>query len=70
MVYTPRWFPDPFAKDDVVMGRHYLVIFEYDYERLINRINTYLELCSGETWQDVARKVARIGLWEFEDYKG
>jgi hypothetical protein len=24
---------------------------------------------SGATWREVAEKLARIGLWEFEDYQ-
>lgn len=69
MVCTPTWISRNFAKDEIIMGRHYLILFEYHYERLINRINKYLQQCSGETWQEVANKVGRLGLWEFEDYQ-
>jgi hypothetical protein len=27
-----------------------------------------VENLTGETWREVAEKVARLGLWEFEDY--
>lgn len=29
-----------------------------------------IESASGDTWQEVAEKVARLGRWEFEDYEG
>jgi hypothetical protein len=40
--------------------RHYLIF------RLIERL---VQNCSGESWQDVAPKLARIAHWEFEDYR-
>ncbi|MBI1276558.1 MAG: hypothetical protein GC179_00380 [Anaerolineaceae bacterium] len=67
-VCTPTWMAEHFNNDEIVIGRHYLILFEFDYERLINRINKYLQLCADETWEQVAIKVGRLGLWEFEDY--
>jgi hypothetical protein len=31
-------------------------------------INQYCESCAGETWDEIAGKVGRLGRWEFEDY--
>ena len=54
-----------------VAGRH----------TVITTVDTFTEHClrafltrrgentSGETWNEVAEKVARLGLWEFEDYR-
>lgn len=67
-VCTPTWLSKSFNKDDIVIGRHHLILFEYNYERLLNRINKYLQQCMDETWEQVAIKVGRFGLWEFEDY--
>lgn len=67
-VCTPLWLTQYFNPDDIVIARHFLIVFEYSYERLINRINTHLASCSGETWAEVANKVGRLGLWEYEDY--
>jgi hypothetical protein len=33
-------------------------------------IRKFIERSSGESWDEVALKVARIGFWEFEDYPG
>jgi len=34
----------------------------------VSAINKFLKSCSGEDWNAVARKVSRLGKWEFEDY--
>jgi hypothetical protein len=68
IICTPQWLSERYNKQDIIMGRHHLIVFEYNYERIIQRINKYLQHCKGETWQQVAEKVARLGLWEFEDY--
>lgn len=65
---TPLWLTEYFNHDDIIIARHFLVAFEYNYDRLVTRINTHLASCSGETWAEVANKVGRLGLWEFEDY--
>ena len=69
-VCTPQWLSQHFPHDQIVIGRHYLIVFEYNLDRLINRIGLILQLYSGETWEEVATKISRIAYWEFEDYKG
>jgi hypothetical protein len=68
MVCTPTWLSENHSKNDILMGRHLLIIFEYNYEQIINWIRSYVGTCTGNTWQEVAEKVGRLGLWEFEDY--
>ncbi|MHB8793345.1 MAG: Imm8 family immunity protein [Thermoleophilia bacterium] len=51
------------------MGRHYLIMLNYNLERLKNFIVSYVESCTGDTWQEVAEKLGRLGKWEFEDYQ-
>ena len=67
-VCTPKWLEETYGLEDVVIGRHHLIIREYNYERIIHAIKDYLQLCSGENWSEVAEKVGRLGKWEFEDY--
>ena len=67
-VCTPKWLEATYGLPDVVIGRHHLIVKEYDYERIIRAIKDFLQLCSGENWNEVAGKVARLGKWEFEDY--
>jgi hypothetical protein len=41
---------------------------EYDFPALKSFVEGYCLNCSGETWQEVAEKLGRLGKWEFEDY--
>jgi len=67
-ICTPLWLEDAYGIDDIVVGRHLLIVREYNYERMECFIVDYLKRCSAENWDEVAAKVARLGLWEFEDY--
>jgi Immunity protein 8 len=68
-VCTPDWLKHNRSRSDVIVGRHYLIIFEFDYDRLVKFFERYCFQCSGETWQEVALQLGRLGKWEFEDYK-
>jgi Immunity protein 8 len=68
MVCTPDWLVQHHNQEDVIIGRHYLIVFEYNYERIIKRIDKYLQNCTGSSWVEVAQRVGRLGRWEFEDY--
>lgn len=70
LVCTPKWMQQEVWRELIVMGRHYLVVEEYDFDRIRNFIIEFANGCSGETWRDVALKLSRLGFWEFEDYRG
>jgi|SRR5579863_382832 len=67
-VCTPRWFEQN-MKAAIVPGRHHLFIKEYNHHELCKFISEYCSGCTGSSWIEVAQKVARLGYWEFEDYK-
>lgn len=69
IVCTPIWFAENYITDPVVFGRGYIFVFEYNLEIIEKVIDEFCEKCIGENWMDVAQKVSRIGIWEFEDYK-
>jgi hypothetical protein len=69
LVCTPDRLKRRHKSSDVVVGRHYLVVFEYDYGRLRRFFQEYCEQCFGVTWSELANKLGRIGKWEFEDYE-
>jgi Immunity protein 8 len=68
MVCTPEWFSAD-MKSDIVSGRHFLFMRRYDYRALKNFIREYCASCHGESWHEVARRLDRLGQWEFEDYQ-
>lgn len=67
-VCTPRWLEETYSMDEIIVGRHYLIVREYNYPRIVAAIKKFLQSCSGENWNAVGEKVSRLGKWEFEDY--
>ena len=67
-VCTPKWLVQNHKPHDIIVGRHYLILFEYDYARLKKFLEKLVSACVGENWQEIAEQVGRIGAWEFEDY--
>jgi|HubBroStandDraft_1064217.scaffolds.fasta_scaffold250005_1 hypothetical protein len=68
LVCTPKWLCEHHDRSEIVVGRHHLIVFEYSYYRLEGVVSTYCAYCSGESWREIAAKLARLGKWEFEDY--
>jgi|ERR1044071_1200900 hypothetical protein len=68
VVCTPLWILDRYSREEIVEGRHMLVVFEYNYRRLEEFINAKVAHAVGATWEDVAMLLSRLGRWEFEDY--
>ena len=64
-VSTPEWF-ERNMKANVVSGRHHLFMKEYDYNELKRYLVKYCQACMGNSWPEVAEKVARIGYWELK----
>jgi len=69
MVCTLRWLATQVHDGEYLLGRHYLFLTRYDYAVLKRAIVHVCDLAEGETWQEVAERLARYGQWEFEDYK-
>jgi hypothetical protein len=69
IVCTPKWLATECEKDGFVWGRHHLIVPEYNLKAITAIIITFVERCSGESWQEVTSKLSRIASWEFEDYR-
>lgn len=69
MVCTPQWLKQRYKPTDILHPSNYLILFEYDYKRLVNFITKYCTRCSGETWEEIARQLSRLGHWEFTDFR-
>jgi hypothetical protein len=68
IVCTPRWLEERYRSTDVVLLRHHLLVSRYDWSAIARFITGYVRSCEGETWQEVATKIGRLGHWEFEDH--
>lgn len=70
-VCTPEWLARRCATEGFVDGRHTVIttVDTFTKDGLRSFLTRRVENTSGETWHEVAEKVARLGLWEFEDYR-
>ncbi len=68
MVCSPEWLQAKIENDGIVLGRHYLFLAEFDYQRVLAKIESIVRSATGSSWEEIALKIARHGSWEFEDY--
>lgn len=68
LVCTPRWLSAQAPPEGFLFGRHYLFLWRYDYKLLRRVIEDLCARAEGPDWGAVAARLARYGLWEFEDY--
>ena len=69
VVCTPEWLRVKHGDEAVVLGRHHILVFNYDYKRLRRQIEQVVNSAEGPDWSTVAERIARHGHWEFEDYR-
>lgn len=68
-VCTPKWLLNNTKKKELVFLNHYLIVSEYDYMNLYNRIREYIQSQDANSWEELAIKIGRSLYWEFEDYQ-
>jgi hypothetical protein len=69
MVCTPRWFDAHLEATDIRSGRHHLFVKRYDHAALLRYVTDFVAQCNGTPWEEVALRISRLGMWEFEDYR-
>lgn len=68
MLCTPKWIIDNMKQEEIVLGLHYLIVFEYNYEKLYKKL-VELFCIEGKDWDEITKKLSYIGQYEFQDYK-
>jgi immunity protein 8 of polymorphic toxin system len=68
LVCTTKWLEDRYGREDLVVLRHHVLVHHFDYDGLYDGLRKRVNGCTGDTWQQIAQQVGRIGKWEFEDY--
>jgi len=68
-VCSPGWLATEVAEGKVVLLRHRLLMKSFNFGAVRNFVERYVHGCEGATWKEVATKLAKLGLWEFEDYQ-
>jgi hypothetical protein len=66
LVLTPAWLLARHGGRGLVVGHAKLLVFEWSFERIKAFLAKEVEGCTGQTWPDVARQVARLADWEGE----
>lgn len=69
MVCTPQWLSANHKVSDIVIGRHYIIVFEYNYLRIFSKIKSIVEGTQADSWEEIGLIIGRLGKWEFEDYR-
>jgi Immunity protein 8 len=69
LVCSPKGLLDHYSPEEIILGRHMLIAFKLDMLFILGRIKKLFNGCIGENWDEIAVKLARIGHWEFEDYR-
>lgn len=66
-VCSPKWLERECERDGFVSGRHRLIFSSFDPTAIEAVITKLISAISGESWTEVAAKLARMGYWEFGD---
>lgn len=65
---SPKWLLDHCNKNDIIIGRHYIIVLKYNYLEIEKKLNDICTQCIGADWEECALKLSRYFSWEFEDY--
>jgi hypothetical protein len=68
-VCTPKWLVER-QYGEIILGKGKLIVFKCEMKRILARVRALFDGCSGKDWSEIAIKLSRIGIWEFEDYRG
>lgn len=71
-ICSPSWLEeklknDPY-KNSYLIGRHYLFLYDFNYDKVFSILSKIINGCKGNTWNECALKLSRFGYWEFDDY--
>ena len=75
IVCTPKWLINEFKTEksifgeDIFFGKHYIIVFEYNFKKILGRIKELIDNVEEDTWDAIGQKLSRYGQWEFENYK-
>ena len=68
-VFTPSWLLSKYHKDEVLFPKHSLIVFHYDFEKIYQKVRDLIESCSGNSWEEITKKIGEFSAWEFEGYQ-
>jgi len=66
-ICSPRWLEQN-RGHEAHFARHVIILSEYDEAVVKKAVVDLVDGTTGETWSEIAQKLARYMFWEFEDY--
>jgi hypothetical protein len=69
IVCTPAYLRSRLDTETVIFGRPYVIVGSPGLSRILGSIKASIERIDGRDWGEVAKKLARLGIWEFEDFQ-
>ncbi|WP_181188297.1 immunity 8 family protein [Actinopolyspora mortivallis] len=67
-VCTSKWIGRWVSNNGPLVGRGLLLVEEYSLNSIKNFLEKIVESFESYDWEDMAKKISRIGRWEFEEY--
>jgi len=68
LVCTPRWLEREVKAKGPLIGRHHLIVEATNHPEVRRFLTKIIENQAADSWEELANRVGRIGLSEFEDY--
>jgi Immunity protein 8 len=68
-VCTPGWLQSAVVAHGPLVGRHYLIVEEWNWAKISAVITELFEREVAEDWATLGERLGRVGRWEFEDYR-
>lgn len=68
IVCTPKWILQKLGENDSLFGFHHLIIQHYDYNKIVSKLNEFVDSQTGNNWDELASKYSKLGKREFDGY--
>ncbi len=68
-VCTPDWIKSHYTEEGYLWGFQTLIVLKYDFDLIKTEIARQISYCTGNSWIEIARKLSKLGAWEFENYQ-
>lgn len=70
-VCSPEWLATQSRNEGYIDGRHHVIINtdDFDQHRLRRWLDQRVSSVEGASWREIGERLARLGYWEFEDYR-
>jgi len=68
-VCTPAWLEGECERKGFFLIRRFLAVSHWDAGLVRRAIENVVSSVTGDSWPELASKLATIAYWEFEDYR-